>query len=285
MRPVATKRDSRPDFPLFHRRAHLAQLGAGAFALTPSIMSLLAASAGQLEIERAIRPLFAKLTTGRKFGPGRNNAWAIIEVGHPAPLYVQALVPPSGECVWLEAVSPKFVSNWKQIITARKLAMLAALGFREPGPRSPNFWQEIPRADTRSTDVAARIAALALREVYDAKKLASAQVKLLLPGEPPLVTTLGSPLTHRPAVGSGKEIQFRSKHGAIPGSDFDIEVPVKKDPMANAESAPAPKKPASASLTVPTPGIKDAPPEAYGKAFVIGGFPRCPKTPVVTKAE
>jgi len=84
------------------------------------------------------------------------------------------------------------VPNWKKIITPSKLAVLAALGFEEPGPRSPNYSQIIPGTAGASIDLAANIAALALYEVYGARNLADAGVTLGLPAEQPFATRLGS---------------------------------------------------------------------------------------------
>jgi len=83
--------------------------------------------------------------------------------------------------------------------------------------------------------------------VYRARKLADTNVKLSLPGESVVEFTLGS-------VGAGEAPSTK-----VPGG-------------ADATTASTKKSSAIPDL----PGIKPAPPEAYGKAYVIGGV-RSPK--------
>ena len=242
---------------LFHRREHLFQLGISAGAFGLPISSLSVPLANRPEAESAIKKLFAKLNTGRKYGPGRNNAYAIIEADNRENLYVQALVPPTRQCIWLEAVSAINVKNWQKIMTPGKLTILAALGFQDPGPRSPNYWQEIPRADARSTDLAAKIAAFALYEVYSAKNLKKAKIKLSLPGKPIAVSTLGSVNTLEQSCGdkasSETGIKSPRKRVSIPQHPNIVEAPPEKYGFAIGISAARPPRQPAPKMTASEP--------------------------------
>jgi hypothetical protein len=232
---------------LFHRNEHILQLCTRAAAIMLPSQTLLKLEENKPECEPELRELFAKLSASRKVGSSPANAYCVIEPVTPPGFYIQALVAPTREHIVLEAASEKFVENWGQVVTPERKAILAALGYDEPGPHSPNYRLEIPGVDAPSIDLAARIAALTLSEVFGAKTVANANVKMALPGETIMTSTLGSVSQWKPGT---------------------IVTPASKSGSASAPTTATPP-----GRFPQHPGIVDAPPKAYGKSYGFVGLP------------
>lgn len=217
---------------LFHRGEHILQLGIRAGAIMLPTALLLKLEASKPECESEIQGLFAKLSKAQGMGSNPNNAYCVIDLVEPDGFFVQALVPATREHILLEAVSEKFQKNWKQVVTPEKRAILNALGFEEPGPRSPNYLLEIPGADAPSIGLAARIAALTLSEVFGARNLKDAKVKVSLPGEAFVKTTLGAAsVVEQPIKEKGSSKLMVKPPSTDGGSVMNFKLTIDKQPL------------------------------------------------------
>lgn len=107
--------------------------------------------------------LLGQIHQARHLGRPGNSPYCVLEVG---AVYVQALARAGCSTIQLEVVSAKSNVAVAATLTRAKVRLLTALGFAPPGPRSPNYWQEVEIAGQADLDRAGRLMAAALTFVY-----------------------------------------------------------------------------------------------------------------------
>jgi len=138
----------------------------------------LTASEARTALSERATALLRRIHQSRDLGQPGNSPYCVLEAGST---YVQALARPACSTIELEAVSGRSWPAVGAILTPERIRLLAELGFEPPGPRSPNYLQDVEIVGGDDLDRAGGLMARVLIDVYGVNPCAAIEATLSVP--------------------------------------------------------------------------------------------------------